>query len=55
MDPRKGGFILVHVGTNKETAIIKKYRQLVRTPKQTQVEQIILSGILPVMGSRSHG
>ena len=51
----KGGSILVHVGTNnieKEgaTAIFRKYRQLVRTLKQTWVEQVILSGILPVKG-----
>ena len=53
----KGGSVLVHVGTNnveKEgtTAIVRKYRQLVRTLKQTRVEQVILSGILPVMGRR---
>ena len=55
----KGGSVLVHVGTNNveregTTAIIRKYRQLVRTLKQTLVEQVILSGILPVMGRRGH-
>ena len=55
----KGGSVLVHVGTNNveregTTAIIRKYRQLVRTLKQTWVEQVILSGILPVMGRRGH-
>ena len=55
----KGGSILVHVGTNNveregTTAIVRKYRQLVRTLKQTRVEQVILSGILPVMGRRGH-
>ena len=55
----KGGSVLVHVGTNNVeregiTAIVKKYRQLVRTLKQTRVEQVILSGILPVMGRRGH-
>ena len=53
----KGGSVLVHVGTNKRegtTAIVRKYRQLVRTLKQTRVEQVILSGILPVMGRRGH-
>ena len=55
----KGGSVLVHVGTNNveregTTAIVRKYRQLVRTLKQTRVEQIILSGILPVMGRRGH-
>ena len=55
----KGGSVLVHVGTNNveregTTAIVTKYRQLVRTLKQTQVEQVILSGILPVMGRRGH-
>ena len=46
----KGGSVLVHVGTNNvesegTTAIVRKYRQLVRTLKQTRVEQVILSGI----------
>ena len=55
----KGGSVLVHVGTNnveKEgtTAIVRKYRNLVRTLKQTWVEQVILSGILPVIGRRGH-
>ena len=55
----KGGSVLVHVGTNivereGTTAIVRKYRQLVRTLKQTRVEQVILSGILPVMGRRGH-
>ena len=40
-----GGSVLVHVGTNNveregTTAIVRKYRQLVRTLKQTRVEQI---------------
>ena len=55
----KGGSVLVHVGTNNveregTTAIVRKYRNLVRTLKQTWVEQIILSGILPVIGRRGH-
>ena len=55
----KGGSVLVHVGTNNveregTTAIVRKYRQLVRTLKQTRVDQVILSGILPVMGRRGH-
>ena len=55
----KGGSVLVHVGTNNveregTTAIVRKYRQLVRTLKQTRVEQVILSGILPEMGRRGH-
>ena len=42
----KGGSVLVH-GTNNEeregtTAIVRKYRKLVRTLKQTCVEQVIL-------------
>ena len=54
-----GGSILVHVGTNNAeredtTSIVRKYRQLVRTQKQTRVEQVILSGMLPVMGRRGH-
>ena len=55
----KGGSVLVCVGTNNveregTTAIVRKYRQLVRTLKQTRVEQVILSGILPVIGRRGH-
>ena len=55
----KGGSVLVHVGTNNveregTTAIVRKYRQLVRTLKQMRVEQVILSGISPVMGRRVH-
>ena len=57
--PGKGGSVLEHVGTNNveregTTAIVRKYRQLVRTLKQTRVEQVILSGILPVIGRRGH-
>ena len=37
-----------------KTAIVRKYRKLVRTLKQTWVEQVILSGILPVIGRRGH-
>ena len=56
----KGGTILVHVGTNnadKEgtTAIVKKYRDLLKRTKQARVGQIIMSGILPVIGSRNQG
>ena len=36
------------------TAIVRKYRNLFRTLKQTRVEQVILSGILPVIGRRGH-
>ena len=55
----KGGSVLVYLGTNNverevTTAIIRKYRNLVRTLKQTRVEQVILSGILPVIGRRGH-
>ena len=56
----KGGTILVHVGTNtadKEgiTAIVEKYRKLLKKTKEARVENIILSGILPVFGNRIHG
>ena len=55
----KGGSVLVHVGTNNverdgTTAIVRKYRNLVRTLKETRVEQVILSGIIPVIGRRGH-
>ena len=51
------GSVLAHVGTNSvqregTTEIVRKYRQLVRTLKQTLFEQIIISGILPVIGRR---
>ena len=56
----KGGTILVHIGTNnadKEgtTAIVDKYRKLLKKTKEARVEQIILSGILPVFGNRLDG
>ena len=52
-----GGSILVHIGTNntdKEgtTAIVEKYRNLLRKMKKAWVGQIILSGVLPVFGNR---
>ena len=56
----KGETILVHIGTNnadKEgtTAIVDKYRKLLKKTKEARVEQIILSGILPVFGNRLDG
>ena len=55
-----GGSILVHIGTNyaaKEgtTAIVEKYRNLLKKTKQARAGQIILSGILPVFGNMIHG
>ena len=55
-----GGTILVHVGTNntdKEgtTAIVEKYRKLLKKTTQARLGQIILSGILPVCGNRIQG
>ena len=52
-----GGAVLVHVGTNnaeKEgtSAIVNKYRRLVKTLKEARIGQIVLSGILPEMGGR---
>ena len=52
-----GGAVLVHVGTNnaeKEgtSAIVGKYRRLIKTHKEARVGQIVLSGILPIMGGR---
>ena len=60
LPPGKGWSILMHVGTHNAeregtTAICKKYRQLVKTLKQTRVGQTILSVNLPVMGSRCQG
>ena len=55
-----GGSILVHVGTNnadKEgtTAMVDKYRNLLKKTKQAKVGQTICSGILPVCGNRIQG
>ena len=52
-----GGVVLVHVGTNnaeKEgtSANVGKYSWLIKTLKEAQVGQIVLSGILPIMGGR---
>ena len=52
-----GGAVLVHVGTNnaeKEgtSAVVDKYRRLVKTLKEARIGQIVLSGILPVMVGR---
>ena len=49
--------VLVHVGTNnaeKEgtSAIVGKYRRLIKTLNEARVGQIVLSGILPIMGGR---
>ena len=55
-----GGSILLPIGTNnadKEgtTAIVEKYRSLLKKTKQARVGQIILSGMLPVFGNRIRG
>ena len=55
-----GGSILVHIGTNnadKEgtTAILEKYRNLLKKTNQARIGHIILSGILPVFGNRIQG
>ena len=55
-----GGSILVHIGTNyadKEgtTAIVEKYRNLLKKTKKARHGQIILSGIVPLFGNRIHG
>ena len=51
------GYISGHVGTNNAaregtTRIVQSYKELVERLKKTRVEQIILSGILPVMRGR---
>ena len=56
----KGGTILVYLGTknaDKEgtTAIVDRYRNLLKKPKEARVGQIILSGILPVFGNKING
>ena len=52
-----GGAVLVHVGTNnaeKEgtSATVGKCRRLIKPLKEACVGQIVLSGILPIMGGR---
>ena len=56
----KEGSILVHAGMNNSdredtTAVVKKYRNLLKRTKQAIVGQIILSVILPVIGGRNQG
>ena len=60
MGRRKGGCIQAHIGTNNadkegSRAIVEKYRNILKKMKQARVGQIILSGMLPVLGSRSRG
>ena len=48
------------MGTNNAdnegtTYIVDKYRKLLKKTKEARVEQIILSGILPVFGNRIDG
>ena len=55
-----GGTILVHVGTNntdKEgtTAIVEKYRKLLKKTKQARLGQIILSGIFTSVWKQDPG
>ena len=52
-----GGAVLVHVGTNnaeKEgtSAIVGKYRRLIKTLKEARIGQIMLLGIVPVIAGR---
>ena len=51
-----GVAVLVHVGMNNAeegtSAIVGKYRRLIKTLKEAQVGQMVLSGILPIMGGR---
>ena len=55
-----GGSIPIHIGTNNTdkkgtTAIVEKYRDLLRKTKQARAGKIILSEILPVFGNRIQG
>ena len=55
-----GGSTLVHVGTNNTdksgtTALVQKYRSLLKKTKQSRAGQIILSGMLTVFGNRIQG
>ena len=51
-----GGTLLVHIGTNNAakggtTAIVKKYRNLLKKTKEARVGQIILSGFVDLWDS----
>ena len=53
----RGGAVLVHVVSNnaeKEgtSAIVGKYRRMIKTLKEARVGQILLLGILPIIGGR---
>ena len=53
----QGGSVLVHIGTinadmEGTSSIAQEFRELVGKSKKITVEQIILSGMLPVMGGR---
>ena len=55
MGADKRGSILVRIGTNNAnregaTAIVTIYRNQLKRTKQARVGQIMLSGILPVIG-----
>ena len=51
-----GGAVIVHMGMNNAeegtSAIVGKYRRLIKTLKEARVGQIVLSGVLPIMGGR---
>ena len=52
-----GGAVLVHVGMNNaekkdKSAIVGKYRRLIKALKDARIGQIVLLGILPIMGGR---
>ena len=60
MGPGKGGSSFIQVATNNAdregtNGIVREYRQLVKRPKQTRVEQIMLSVIIQVMEYRGQG
>ena len=57
MSGNTGGAVLVHVGANnaeKEgtSAVVGQCRNMVSTLKEARIGQIVLLGILPVMGGR---
>ena len=45
----------IQYGKEGTTAILEKYRDLLKKTKQTRVGQIIISGILPVFGNKIQG
>ena len=53
--PAISGYLRSAATKEGTTAIVEKYRKLLKKTKQARLGQIILSGILPVCGNRIQG